>query len=107
MRSLMVLGLLLASINVGYAKDFYQVPIADDAREFARLDKKMPAVLSYFSQQSMTALHDFYVQQLGQPNNAQTLYGRENLYFSVGGNQVRVLLSERNDWRQVDIMVQP
>ena len=36
----------------------------------------------------------------------QQHYGREQLYFTVNGNRVRILISSRDDWRQVDIMVQ-
>lgn len=92
--------------TTSHANDFYQIPLPADAREFARLDNKMPAVLSFFSQQSESALRDYYIQQLGQPNTAQVVYGREQLYFTVNGNQVRILISSRDDWRQVDIMVQ-
>ncbi|MDX1391071.1 MAG: hypothetical protein R3241_01725 [Rheinheimera sp.] len=105
---LLSLVLLLGSLSTAsLANDFYQVPMPADAREFARLDSKMPAVLSYFSQQSDSALREFYIQRLGSPNSEQTLYGREHLYFTVNGKQVRILISNRDDWRQVDIMVQP
>jgi hypothetical protein len=101
------LVLTLGSISpASLAADFYQVPVPADAREFARLDTKMPAVMSFFSQQSEAALREYYLQQLGTPNNTQTLYGREHLYFTVNGLQVRILISSRDDWRQVDIMVQ-
>jgi hypothetical protein len=104
---LVSLMLLLGSHSTAsFANDFYQVPIPADAREFARLDNKMPAVLSFFSQQSDTALREFYMQQLGTPQSEQTLYGREHLYFNVNGHQVRILISSRDGWRQVDIMVQ-
>jgi hypothetical protein len=92
--------------NNSFANDFYQIPLPADAREFARLDSKMPAVLSFFSQQTESELRDYYIQQLGQPANEQTLYGRQHLYFTVNNNQIRILISGQNDWRQVDIMVQ-
>lgn len=107
MRSavLFCLALLMHGQNVA-ATDFFQIPLPDDAREFARLDNKLPAVLSYFSQQSESTLHAFYIQQLGQPNSTQTLSGRHHLYFTVNGNQIRILISSRDNWRQVDVMVQ-
>ncbi len=107
MRLVILLSLILSSVSFSsLANDFFQIPVAADARELARLDNKMPAVLSYFSQQTTSSLRDFYIQQLGQPVNEQTLYGRQQLYFSVSGRQVRILISSRNDWSQVDIMVQ-
>lgn len=101
----LALVLLAFSANSN-ANDFYQIPVPADAREFARLDNKMPAVLSFFSQQSESALRDYYMQQLGQPDMTQQNYGREQLYYTVNGNRVRILISSRDDWRQVDIMVQ-
>src|SRR5690606_16892156 len=106
MRLAMLFSLALTVSGLSFANDFYQVPLPDDAKEFARLDSKMPAVLSYFSQQPEAALRDYYISQLGQPDNEQTLYGRLHLYFRVNNNQVRILISSQNDWRQVDIMVQ-
>lgn len=109
MRLVTSLGLALLLLSFtphSIANDFYQIPIPADAKEFARLDNKMPAVLSFFSKQSESALHDYYIQQLGQPDSTQVNYGREHLYFSVNGKRVRILISSRDDWRQVDIMVQ-
>ncbi|KKO47404.1 hypothetical protein WG68_01920 [Arsukibacterium ikkense] len=109
MRSL---ALLLASAIISVASvnavaaSFYQVPLASDAREFARLDNKLPAVLSYFSKQSMSQLQQFYQQQLGEPSNSTMIHGRLNLFYRLNQQQVRILISEQNDWRQVDIMVQ-
>jgi hypothetical protein len=101
------LALTLGSLSIAsFAADFYQVPIPADAREFARLDNKMPAVMSFFSPQNEAALREYFIQQLGTPNNTRTLYGREHLYFTVNGLQVRILISSRAEWRQVDIMVQ-
>jgi len=95
----------LVSLNVK-ADSFYQVPLTADAREFARLENKLPAVLSYFSRQSIAELQNFYQQQLGEPDNSAVVHGRLNLYYRVNQQQVRILISEQNDWRQVDIMVQ-
>ncbi|MBU1308272.1 MAG: hypothetical protein KKE30_01905 [Gammaproteobacteria bacterium] len=109
MRLRCVLGLAIGISSISFssvANDFFQIPLAADAREFARLDSKMPAVLSYFSQQTEQELRDFYIQRLGEPTNEQSQYGRQNLYFQVNGRQVRILLSSRDDWRQVDIMLQ-
>lgn len=98
--------LLLGANSQLMAADFYQVPLPADAREFARLDAKLPAVMSYFSQQSMSSLQQYYQQQLGAPRNSQMVHGRLNLYYSVNQRSVRILISEQHDWRQVDIMVE-
>lgn len=109
MRSLVLLlaSALLVTVSINTpAASFYQVPLTDDAREFARLESKLPAVLSYFSQQSMAELQQFYRQQLGEPDRSALIHGRLNLYYRVNQQQVRILISEQNNWRQVDIMVQ-
>lgn len=109
MRSLalILVSTLLATLSLSStAASFYQVPLTADAREFARLENKLPAVLSFFSKQSMAELQDFYRQQLGEPDNSAMVHGRLNLYYRVNQQQVRILISEQNDWRQVDIMVQ-
>lgn len=101
----LMLSLGLAS-NLSHAADFYQIPLPADAREFARLDTKLPAVLSYFSQRSIEDLRDFYLQQLGEPTSESLQYGRTQLYFNVNNRNIRIMLSSREDWQQVDIMVQ-
>lgn len=109
MRSsaLLLVSSLFAAVTFSVNADsFYQVPLTADAREFARLENKLPAVLSYFSRQSVTQLQDFYRQQLGEPDNSSVVDGRLNLYYRVNQQQVRILISEQNDWRQIDIMVQ-
>lgn len=106
MRLTLFLMIAITLSTASQAADFYQVPIVDDAREFARLDTKLPAVLSYFSQKSMPELRHYYLQHLGEPVKAEAIYGRENLFFNLDGKQVRILLSERENWCQVDIMVQ-
>ena len=109
MRSLTLLMAcaLFASVSLSVKADsFYQVPLTADAREFARLENKLPAVLSYFSRQTIGELQDFYRQQLGEPANIAIIHGHLNLYYRLNQQQVRILISEQNDWRQVDIMVQ-
>lgn len=104
---LVSLVFMMAALSyASHAKDFYQVPVPADVREFARLDSKFPAVLSFYTQLSAAELHEFYLQQLGQPAREQTHYGRQQLYFTVNAHQVRIMISSRNNWQQVDIMVQ-
>lgn len=109
MRFIMIGAVLLSSAlfsSTSLANNFFDVPLYNDAREFARLDQKMPAVLSYFSQQTQSGLRDFYISELGEPLSEQLLYGRLSLHFNVNNQQVRVMISTQNNWQQVDIMVQ-
>ena len=106
MRALILTCLLLICSPRIIAADFFQIPLAEDAREFARLEQKFPAVLGYYSQFSQAELTEFYMQQLGQPDNQQEVFGRQHMYYTVNGQQVRIYISSRETWRQVDIMVQ-
>ncbi|WP_027672034.1 hypothetical protein [Rheinheimera baltica] len=109
MRLVILLSMALALSSVSQradAESFYQIPVPADAREFARLDKKLPAVLSFYTHQTESELRDFYLQQLGDPTDEQMQYGRIQLYFVVNGKQARVIISSREEWRQVDIMIQ-
>lgn len=109
MRFIAIGAVLLSSAlfsGASLANNFFDVPLYADAREFARLDQKMPAVLSYFSQQTPSGLRDFYISQLGEPSSEQLLYGRLSLHFNVNNQQVRIIISSQQNWQQVDIMVQ-
>ncbi|WP_445426354.1 hypothetical protein [Alishewanella sp. HL-SH06] len=109
MRSWIVtLGLLL-SVSAGQlaaAPAFQQIPLPDDAQEMARLETKMPAVLHYFSQQTQQDLLLFYITALGEPNQQKTLATQKQLYFFREQQQIRVVIAERNGWREVSVMVQ-
>lgn len=106
MRALILTCLLLICSPSLIAADFFQIPLAEDAREFARLEQKLPAVLSYYSQLSQAELTEFYLQRLGQPDNQQEVFGRQQLYYSLNNQSVRIYISSRDNWSQVDIMVQ-
>ena len=109
MRSrIITLGLLLG-LSAGpltAAPAFQQIPLPDDAQEMARLEAKLPAVLHYFSRQSQQELLLFYVMALGEPNQQKTLVTQQQLYFFREQQQIRVVIAERNGWREVSVMVQ-
>ncbi|SEA93128.1 hypothetical protein SAMN04488051_10952 [Alkalimonas amylolytica] len=97
--------LLLVTAGVQAAVNFEQWQTPQDAREFARLDNKLPAVLSYFSQQSQQQLQQFYQQQLGEPTEQRQRYGQLELHYAQTQQRIRIIISEQQQWRQVDIMV--
>lgn len=98
---------LFATAGVQAAVNFDQWQKPQDAREFARLDDKLPAILSYFSQQSQQQLQQFYREQLGEPTQQRQRYGQLELHYHQSQQQIRVIISEQQQWRQVDMMVLP
>lgn len=105
-RPAMLFALLLMVPVASAAVDFEQWPRPQDAREFARLDDKLPAVLTYFSRQSQQQLQQFYLDALGAPAEQKSRYGQLELVYVQAEQQIRLIISEQQDWRQVDMMVQ-
>lgn len=85
--------------------DFSKWPQANDAREFARLDDKLPAILSYFSQHDQAELAQLYRQAFGSPTYETTRYGQLEMQFIQATHRIRVIISSQQDWQQVDLMV--
>lgn len=99
--------LLLTATGVQAAVDFERWHQPEDAREFVRLDDKLPAVLSYFSQQSQQQLQQLYREQFGEPTEQRQRYGQVELLYSQSQQRIRIIISEQRQWRQVDMMVLP
>lgn len=87
------------------AYNFSEWPRADDAREFARLDTKLPAVMSYFSQHSQTDLAQLYRQAFGTPQQERSRYGQLELQFKQSPHHVRIIISTQQQWQQVDTII--
>lgn len=110
-KLLLSLSLLILPASIAFAAvDFNQWPKPADAREFTRLDDKLPAVLSYFSRESQQQIKQLYLEQLGQPLTERNRYGQLELHYHSSGQHgeqvLRIIISEQRDWRQVDLMVQ-
>ncbi|MCH8536575.1 MAG: hypothetical protein LAT66_02275 [Alkalimonas sp.] len=106
-HTLCSLAFLCATLPAQAAIDFTDWPMADDAREFARLDDKLPAILSYFSQHSQAELAQLYRQAFGSPAQEASRYGQLELLFIQPSERIRVVISSQQQWQQVDVMVLP
>ncbi|KRS20385.1 hypothetical protein AAY72_14160 [Alishewanella sp. WH16-1] len=106
--TLALLGLssILLGISSVQAAEFYRIPLPADAREQARLEQKLPAVLHYYSQLSAAELATFYQQQLGQPIQQKQHQQQLQLYFQRNSEQIRVVIAEQQGWRDVSLMVE-
>ena len=103
--TLLSLAFLFTWLPAQAAIDFNHWPKADDAREFARLDDKLPAILSYFSRQNQDELAQLYRQAFGAPAQELSRYGQLELHFIQPPHRIRVIISSQQEWQQVDLMV--
>jgi len=78
----------------------------DDAVIFADFSDELPAVINYFTSYSEQEILDFYQALYGEPNNSEIKRGRLTLHFSFQQRAYRVIISQQNKKRQVDVLVQ-
>jgi hypothetical protein len=97
---------ILLSISAAQATEFYHIPLPADAREQARLEQKLPAVLHYYSKLSTAELTSFYQQQLGQATQHKQHLHQLQLYFQRNDEHIRVVIAEQQGWRDVSLMVE-
>ena len=81
-----------------------QIPIIENAKVFAKLVDKMPAVVNYFTPATEQELISFYQQALGEVIVQERKRGRLTLSFISDLYATRVIISEQNNARQVDII---
>ena len=82
------------------------VPRMQDARVFAEFNDEMPAVLNYFTNATEDEVIAFYKEQLGEIVNQHRKRGRLTLYFVTEQYKYRVVISQQNNKRQVDVLVE-
>lgn len=79
---------------------------SEDAQIFAEFTDQYPAVLNYFSKLSEQELISFYQQAYGEVIEQERKRGRLTLHFAKGEEKVRVVVSQQNKKRQVDILIE-
>lgn len=82
-----------------------EIPVIDDARIFARFDDKAPAVINYFTSATEETVIDFYQKSYGEPIAQERKRGRLTINFSKELQEIRVVISQQNNVRQVDVIV--
>ncbi|WDE01217.1 hypothetical protein [Thalassomonas actiniarum] len=80
------------------------IPLPQDARVFARFDDNLPAVVNYFTRESEQAIVSFYQQHYGEPSSRERKRGRLTMVFSHESAKLRLVISEQDKQRQVDIL---
>ncbi len=82
------------------------IPILEDAQVFAEYTDAFPAVINYFSHASESQVIDFYQKAFGEPLSQERKRGRLTLKYSEGLEAMRVVVSQQNKKRQVDVIIE-
>ncbi|KGJ92918.1 hypothetical protein [Colwellia psychrerythraea] len=82
------------------------IPILENAQVFAEFTDKLPAVINYFTQSSEMTVIDFYQQTFGEPYSQDRKRGRLTLQYQQGEEVMRVVISQQNKKRQVDVIIE-
>ena len=99
-------ALLNSSLTVAQEKLVITIPTLNDARVFAEFKDKMPAVVNYFTKKTEEEIIAFYQKEYGEPLQQERKRGRLTLNFSQETNNIRVVISQQNSVRQVDVIIE-
>jgi len=99
-------ALLNSSLTVAQEKSVITIPTLSDARVFAEFKDKMPAVVNYFTKKTEEEIIVFYKKEYGEPLQQDRKRGRLTLNFSQETNNIRVVISQQNSVRQVDVIIE-
>ncbi len=96
------------SISTVFAQEstLINIPKVDDAQIFAEFTDKLPAVANYFTSATEVDVIAFYQAIYGEANSQERKRGRLTLYFSDEQHITRVVISQQNNKRQVDVLVE-
>ena len=82
------------------------IPVIEDARIFAEFSDSLPAVINYFTNSSEEEVVNFYAQAFGEPYSQERKRGRLTLKYQEGEEAMRVVVSQQNNKRQVDVIIE-
>jgi hypothetical protein len=83
--------------------DFYTLPLYPNAKFCQLFAEELPASMSYFAISDQQTAKAFYLQELGQAEDEETLKGRIVLQYSNG--QKVVVISKDGQGSQIDILI--
>ncbi len=96
----------LATTLFAQTTDNIDIPIVENARIFAQFNDEYPAVVNYFTPLSEQDVIHFYQEKYGEILTQERKRGRLMLKFASDSNNIRVVISEQNKMRQVDVLVE-
>ncbi len=100
--------LMMVSFNAYSLSDTMasvDIPVMEGARIFAQFDEKTPAVINYFTSETEETVIAFYNKSYGEPIQRERKRGRLTLNYQQDLQAIRVVISQQNKLRQVDVIV--
>ena len=82
------------------------IPVLEDAQIFAEFSDSLPAVINYFTNASEEQVINFYQQAFGEPYSQERKRKRLTLQYQDGEEAMRVVISQQNKKRQVDVIIE-
>jgi len=82
------------------------IPVIEDAQVFAEFSDSLPAVINYFTNATEAEVVAFYAQAFGEPYTQERKRGRLTLKYQEGEEAMRVVVSQQNKKRQVDVIIE-
>lgn len=80
------------------------IPLMSDAKVFAEFIDRLPAVVNYFTMASEDEVINFYNDSFGEPIGQERKRERLTVSYYTDGIATRVVISQQDDYRQVDVI---
>lgn len=112
------LSLFVSAILVSFSTSIYAVedsdastnsvviPMTTNAQVFADFTDELPAVLNYFTSATEEQIIDFYQQHYSDSLSQERKRSRLTLIYQQDQHKIRIVISQQNKKRQVDIIVE-
>jgi len=81
------------------------IPVLENAQIFAEFSDSLPAVINYFTSSAELKVIDFYKQAFGEAYSQERKHGRLTLKYTQAEEIMRVVISQQNNKRQVDVII--
>lgn len=102
--SALITTLITTSSYATEAKQL-SIKVISDAKVFARIDDEIPAVVNYFTEKTEDSIVAFYEEQYGKEVSSDRKYSHLENSYTKDGYNIRIIISEQNNQRQVDVLV--
>ena len=81
------------------------IPVLENAQIFAEFSDSLPAVINYFTSSAEPQVIDFYKQAFGEAYSKERKHGRLTLKYTQAEEIMRVVISQQDNKRQVDVII--
>ncbi|WP_448211135.1 hypothetical protein [Colwellia sp. MEBiC06753] len=80
------------------------IPVLTDAKVFAEFTDQLPAVVNFYTHATEDEVIAFYANYYGEPVDEQRKRGRLTVIYYHNDIATRVVISEQDNYRQVDVL---